>query len=79
MRNVAKVLPTSSQGYGNGVRLYYGLQKGAVMQKVINCSCGFIVRAENDDKLVAKAQEHAKQVHQMDLSRDQALAMARPE
>ena len=38
------------------------------MQKVINCSCGYIVRAENDDKLVAKAQEHAKQVHQMDLT-----------
>jgi predicted small metal-binding protein len=37
-------------------------------QKVINCSCGYIVRAENDDKLVSKAQEHAKQVHQMDLS-----------
>ena len=40
------------------------------MQKVINCSCGYIVRAENDDQLVAKAQEHAKQVHQMDLTRD---------
>ena len=48
------------------------------MQKVINCSCGYIVRAENDEKLVAKAQEHAKQVHQMDLTREQALAMARP-
>ena len=36
-------------------------------------------RAEDDDKLVAKAQEHAKQVHQMDLTREQALAMARPE
>jgi predicted small metal-binding protein len=49
------------------------------MQKVINCSCGYIVKAENDDKLVEKAQEHAKQVHQMDLTREQALAMARPE
>ena len=49
------------------------------MQKVINCPCGFIVKAENEDQLVVKAQEHAKQVHQMELSRDQALAMARPE
>jgi predicted small metal-binding protein len=48
------------------------------MQKVINCPCGFVVRAEDDEQLVAKAQEHAKQVHQMDLSREQALAMARP-
>jgi predicted small metal-binding protein len=79
MRKVAKLLPISRQASGNRVRLYYGLKKGAVMQKVINCSCGYIVRAENDDKLVAKAQEHAKQVHQMDLTRDQALAMARPE
>jgi predicted small metal-binding protein len=49
------------------------------MQKVINCPCGFIVKAETDDQLIAKAQEHAKQVHQMDLTREQALAMARPE
>jgi predicted small metal-binding protein len=53
--------------------------KGARMQKVINCPCGFIVKAEDDDKLVAKAQEHAKEVHQMELSKEQALAMARPE
>ena len=43
------------------------------MQKVINCPCGFIVKAETDEQLIAKAQEHAKQVHQMDLTR------ARPE
>ena len=49
------------------------------MQKVINCPCGFIVKAETDDKLVEKAQAHAKEVHQMELSREQALSMARPE
>jgi predicted small metal-binding protein len=48
------------------------------MNKIINCPCGFIVKAETDDQLVAKAQQHAKEVHQMDLSREQALAMARP-
>ncbi|MGE0464102.1 MAG: DUF1059 domain-containing protein [Vicinamibacterales bacterium] len=48
------------------------------MQKVINCPCGFVVKANSDDELVAKAQEHARQVHQMELSRDQALAMAKP-
>ena len=48
------------------------------MQKVINCPCGFIVKGANDDEVVARAQEHAKQVHQMDLSREQALAMAKP-
>jgi len=48
------------------------------MQKVINCPCGFIVQAESDDQLVAKAQQHAKEVHQMELTKEQALAMARP-
>jgi predicted small metal-binding protein len=49
------------------------------MQKVINCPCGFVVKGDTDDQLVAKAQQHAKEVHQMELSREQALAMARPE
>lgn len=48
------------------------------MQKVITCPCGFVVKAETDDQLVAKAQQHAKEVHQQELSRDQALSMARP-
>ena len=48
------------------------------MDKVINCPCGFVVRGANDDELVPKAQEHAKQVHQMELTREQALAMAKP-
>ncbi len=48
------------------------------MEKVITCPCGFVLQADSDDQLVAKAQQHAKDVHQMDLSREQALAMARP-
>jgi predicted small metal-binding protein len=48
------------------------------MEKVINCPCGYIVKGASDDELVTRAQEHAKQVHQMDLSREQALAMAKP-
>jgi predicted small metal-binding protein len=48
------------------------------MQKIINCPCGFVVKAETDEQLVQKAQQHAKEVHQMDLSREQALAMAQP-
>jgi predicted small metal-binding protein len=48
------------------------------MNKVINCPCGYVVKGDSDDQLVARAQEHAKQVHQMELSREQALSMARP-
>jgi predicted small metal-binding protein len=48
------------------------------MAKVINCPCGFVVQADDDEQLVAKAQKHAKEVHQMTLTREQALEMARP-
>jgi predicted small metal-binding protein len=48
------------------------------MGKIINCPCGFTVTAETEDQLVAKAQKHAKEIHQMDLSREDALAMAKP-
>ena len=48
------------------------------MEKVINCPCGFVVKGNSDVELVTRAQEHAKQVHQMELTREQALAMAKP-
>lgn len=48
------------------------------MNKVINCPCGYIVRGATDDELVANAQQHAKSVHGMELTREQALAMAQP-
>ena len=48
------------------------------MEKVINCPCGYVVKGDTDDELVVRAQQHAKDVHQMELSREQALAMARP-
>jgi predicted small metal-binding protein len=51
---------------------------GKDMEKVINCPCGFVLKGNSDDDVVQKAQAHAKEVHQMDLSREQALAMARP-
>lgn len=48
------------------------------MEKVITCPCGFVLKGDSDDQVVAKAQQHAKEVHQMDLICEQALAMARP-
>lgn len=48
------------------------------MEKVINCPCGFIVNGATEEDLIARAQKHAKEVHQMELSREQALSMARP-
>src|SRR5262245_16647275 len=36
---------------------------GIVMDKVITCPCGFVLRGSSDDDVVKKAQEHAKSVH----------------
>ena len=49
------------------------------MAKVINCDCGFVVRGADDDELVANATEHARDAHGIELTRDQALAIATPE
>lgn len=48
------------------------------MTKVIKCDCGFVVRGGTDDELVRAAQRHAKEVHDMDLTGEQILAMAEP-
>ena len=48
------------------------------MKKVIHCPCGSVIEGQDDEEVVKKAQAHAREVHQMDLSREQALAMARP-
>ena len=48
------------------------------MEKIITRPCGFVLRGANDDEVVEKAQDHARTVHGMELTRDQALEMARP-
>jgi predicted small metal-binding protein len=49
------------------------------MAYVINCDCGFVVRAENEDELVANAEQHIRDAHpdMIDkLTREDFLAMA---
>ena len=46
------------------------------MAKIINCDCGFTVRGETDEELVANAQAHARDEHQMEITAEQALSMA---
>lgn len=48
------------------------------MAKQINCECGFVVRGDTDDDLVGAAQAHAREVHGMELSAEQALSLAVP-
>ena len=47
--------------------------------KIMQCYCGHVVRGETDDELVANVQEHAREVHNMELPREQILAMAQQE
>jgi predicted small metal-binding protein len=49
------------------------------MAKIMQCDCGHVVRGETDDELVANVQKHAREVHDMEITREQVLAMARPE
>lgn len=44
----------------------------------IECPCGTVLRGDSEDAVVATAREHAREVHDMDLTDDQARAMARP-
>ena len=52
------------------------------MSKVINCECGEVVRAENDDDLVRKVERHVEESHPElvgKMSRDDVLGMAEEE
>ena len=46
------------------------------MAKIMRCDCGYVVRGETDDEIVANVQKHAREVHDMEISREQVLAMA---
>ena len=44
---------------------------------MVRCECGFEVRAAEAD-LVPIVQRHGREAHDMDVTREQVLAMARP-
>ena len=48
------------------------------MAKAVNCPCGETMTADTDDELVKLVQTHGKEVHQQEVSREDALAMAQP-
>lgn len=50
-----------------------------MVMKTVRCDCGFIVRSGDENRLVADLQQHARDDHGMNLSREQVLAMAQPE
>ena len=49
------------------------------MAMVINCECGYTVRGENEDELVASAEQHIREAHpdmEGKVGREQLLEMA---
>ena len=48
------------------------------MGKAVNCPCGETIMADSDDELVRLVQDHGKSVHNQEISREDALAMAQP-
>jgi len=40
------------------------------------CDCGFEARAGDEDRLAVEIRRHAREVHGMDLSHDEALLLA---
>jgi predicted small metal-binding protein len=49
------------------------------MAKIMQCDCGQVIRGETDDEIVANVQKHAREVHDMELTKEQVLAMAQQE
>lgn len=47
--------------------------------KIMQCFCGHVVRGDTDDELVANVQAHAREVHDMEVTREQVLAMSQQE
>jgi hypothetical protein len=46
--------------------------------KKVSCDCGKVLQEKTDDDLVRVVQAHARDVHKMQMSREQVLAMAEP-
>lgn len=46
--------------------------------KKVDCDCGATIEEHSDDALVAAVSKHAKDVHAMELTREQILSMAEP-
>lgn len=45
------------------------------MAWILTCACGWETLG-SDDEVVAAAQQHGRELHNMEVSREQALAMA---
>jgi len=46
--------------------------------KQVQCECGTVIRESNDDRLVQAVQQHSREIHNQDISRDEVMRMAEP-
>ena len=54
-------------------------KEAMAVAKIMQCFCGHVVRGETEDELVANVQRHAREVHDMEVTREQVLAMSQQE
>ncbi len=47
----------------------------APMTKVVRCACGLDLRDADEENLIARVQQHAKEAHDLDLNDEQVRAM----
>jgi predicted small metal-binding protein len=52
-------------------------QEAKATELVVRCDCGFEVRGD-EEKLIPAVQKHGVEAHNMQVTREQVLAMARP-
>lgn len=48
------------------------------MEQIIECPCGTVLRDDDLEGVIGRAQAHAHEVHDMELSHEDATSMARP-
>jgi predicted small metal-binding protein len=54
-------------------------RRNTMAKKIVKCPCGWSFASESDDDLVREVQKHGKEVHDMQASREEVLAMAQAE
>jgi predicted small metal-binding protein len=70
------MLPTPSQRAWSSIPLR---KEATPVAKVMKCFCGSVIRGETDDDIVTNVQKHAREVHDMEVTKEQVLSMARQE
>jgi predicted small metal-binding protein len=73
-------MASERQGFDKARLLVYASKGDPTMaKKTVKCPCGWTYSTENEDDLIREVQKHGKEVHDMNPSREEVLAMAQPE